>query len=88
MAKVDFTVTSTANAYWLAVDNQDVPIVNHEGSLDVTWDKPTLIWWFKGDEGESVSIVGKVGGKTVVEIKKSVIPPKQTTGAGSRRFKI
>lgn len=85
--KVDFEVTPKdgTQAYWIAVDEDDVTLVNGRGSINVD-DKidHLLIWWFTGNAGGKLSIVGKVGQKTVVEVKESKIPKGKTRGAGKK----
>lgn len=90
--RVDFTVTTKGGVqgFWIAVGNEDIPTdANNEGSI--TLQSPGthfLIWWFGGNPGAKLSIVGKVGQRTVVEVKESTIPPNQTEGAGSKRFDV
>jgi len=90
MARVDFEVKPSAGiqAFWIAVGTQDVRLVNGKGSIDLSAGRHTLVWWFAGDEGKSISITGKEGAKTVVEVKESKIPPGEHQGAGSKRFDV
>jgi hypothetical protein len=79
-------------AQWLTVDDQDVPLVNHKGSVDVDDGLPkhTLTWWFTGDSGTKIEIKGTLAGNpnTVVIDVKSSIPPGEHDGGGRRRFTL
>jgi len=89
--RVDFTVTSKGGVQgsWIAVGGDDVPLVNDEGSITLQSPKTHfLVWWFVGNPGAKLTIEGKVGQQTVVEVKESTIPPGQTEGAGSKRFDV
>lgn len=88
---IDFEVTKKdgVQAFWIAVGARDVRLVNGIGSIDV--DAPAtefLVWWFAGESGGKLAIVGKVGNRTVVEVKQSVIPPGQNRAAGAKRFTV
>jgi len=89
--KVDFTVTGKdgVQGFWIAVGNKDVPLVNGKGSINLESPKTHfLVWWFGGEPGAKLSIIGVVGATTVVEVKQSVIPPGELEGAGSKRFDV
>jgi hypothetical protein len=91
MARVDFEVkpSSGVQAFWIAVGTNDVTLQNGKGSIDLqVGKKHTLVWWFLGDEGDSLSITGKQGQRTVVEVKQSKIPPGETEGAGTKKFEL
>lgn len=77
------------DAQWIAVDDQDVPLVNHRGSVSVgdTFPKHVLIWWFTGDAGTTIKITGKVGVDTVVSVSSSV-PDGEHDGGGRKRFDL
>jgi hypothetical protein len=88
---VKFVVTpaGTVASYWISVGNQDVPLKNGQGSVNVSSpSQPLLVWHFEGNAGDSLAITGTVGSKTVVQVKGSTIPPKQSSGAGSKRFQV
>jgi len=91
MPSVDFEVVPSdgIQGYWIAVGNDDVPLVGGKGSIDLpAGQKSTLVWWFVGDEGESIAITGTQGQQTVVEVKESQIPQGETEGAGSKKFDL
>lgn len=63
--------------------------MNGKGTKDLDdKEEHVLIWWFSGDPGGKLAIVGKVGTKTVVEVKESRIPKDRTEGAGFDRFRL
>ena len=88
--RVNFTVTSKAGvqAFWIAVSNTDVLLVDGKGSIDVETGRRTLTWWFAGNPGGKLSIVGKVGENSVVDVKESTIPPSEHEAAGRKRFDV
>jgi hypothetical protein len=90
MARVDFEVKPSAGiqAFWIAVGTQDVRLVNGKGSIELPTGRHTLVWWFVGDEGKSISITGKRGATTVVEVKESKIPSGEHEGAGTKKFDL
>jgi hypothetical protein len=79
------------DAQWIAVDDKDVPLVGHKGSVDVdnSLPKHTLTWWFRGDGGTTTRIKGTVVGKPnpVVDVTSS-IPSGEHDGGGRRRFTV
>jgi hypothetical protein len=76
-----------ARAYWIAVEDKDVPLRDGKGSIAVEGNQEHfLVWWFIGDAGSTLSIKGTQSGATVVEVT-STIPPGTTKGAGAKRFK-
>ena len=89
--EVKFTVTPSdgVKAYWIAVGKEDVTLVDGKGSIRLQTDrKHFLVWWFVGNSGSFLSIVGEASGKTVVEMKKSTIPPSEHEGARAKRFEM
>lgn len=88
--KVDFEVTPSAGvqAYWIAVNADDVPLNNGKGSAMVESGVTSiLVWWFIGNPGDTLAIVGKRGNTTVVELKESTIPDDRSRHAGFKPFK-
>jgi hypothetical protein len=88
---VDFEVTggNGTQAFWIAVDKKDVRLTHGEGSVDLKDDEPhSLVWWFTGNPGGTLSIVGKVGKKAVVEIKDDKIPQKKKYAGGFKHFNV
>ena len=84
--RVDFKVTGTAATYWIAVDDQDVPLVNGISSIELEQTSGhVLFWWMIGNPGQSLSIVGVRGTKPVVTVKESKIT-QSGSGAGYRKF--
>jgi hypothetical protein len=86
-----FTVSGKGGvqAFWIAVGNNDVRLVNGKGSISL--DDTTshlLTFWFEGNSGAKLSIVGKVGTTTVVEVKESAIPKGEHEAAGRKRFSL
>jgi hypothetical protein len=91
MRQTDFTVTGKGGvqAFWIAVGDKDVRLVNGRGSIDLDDAKSHILtWWFAGNPGGTLSITGKVGQKTVVEVKESVIPAGEHEAAGRKRFDL
>jgi hypothetical protein len=91
MRTVDFEVTGKdgVQAFWIAVGKDDVRLVNGKGSKDLDDTvEHFLIWWFTGDPGGKLAIVGKVGEGTVVEVKESKIPKKRIQAAGAKPFRL
>jgi hypothetical protein len=91
MVTVNLTVSPSEGvvSYWIAVHDVDVEMVRDCGKIDL--DSPgtyILVWHFIGKPGETLGIKGGVGLKTVVEIKKNMIPAGQPSGAGVARFTV
>lgn len=87
MARIDFEVKTAATAYWIAVDDKDVALVNGVGSLQVASGKHRLLWWFIGNEGTTMTITGSVSGQEVVKVT-SAVPENQSDGAGTKKFTV
>ena len=89
--KVTFTVTPNdqVKAYWIAVGNDDIPLVNGKGSINLQApQRHFLIWWFVGNSGSTLNITGESGIDTLVEVKNSTIPQGEHEGAGVKRFQL
>ena len=89
--KINFQVSpgTGVTGYWLAVADKDVPLANGKGSTTTeSPSNPILSWWFAGNPGSKLGIVGKVGADKVVEVKGSKIPAGEAEGAGSKRFAV
>ena len=88
---VEFTVKESTGveSSWIAVNDDRVPIgADGKGTIYLEPDaKHVLIWHFQGDPGSSISIKGMQGDATVVEVKKSTIPPGQTRLGNAKRFR-
>lgn len=86
---VKFKVTAPDSLkYWLAIDNDDLIVNNHEAVIDLTvGTECVLVWWTVGNPGDTLSVVGKAGEREVVNVKESKIPAGSSKGAGYRRFK-
>lgn len=87
---VNFEVTGKngVQAFWIAVGNSDVQLVNGKGSITVDTGRRTLTWWLAGNPGGKLSITGTVGNNTVVQVKESAIPDGEHEAAGRRRFDV
>lgn len=76
-------------AFWIAVNQHDVPINGEQGSISVDEaGDHMLVWAFEGDSGGKLAITGTVGAKTVVEVKQSVIPPNRHRASGFKSFDL
>lgn len=88
--KVDFKVTaSEACQYFIGVDDNDLVMINGGATpapMLTAGEEHLLIWRMFGNPGDSVSIVGTVGTREVVNVKESKIPGGKTKGAGYKRF--
>jgi hypothetical protein len=90
---VYFTVTpGESEARWIAVNDRDVALDNNKGStgVDADREKHALTWWFTGDEGAKITIVGsldKAGTNVVVKVD-SEVPEGERDGGGRRRFSL
>lgn len=89
-ANVSFKVVAADGLrYWLAIDEQDLQVVNGQAVARLERGmEHVLIWWMIGDAGDSLSIEGKDGERVVVAVKESKIPPGATKAAGYRRFEV
>ena len=87
MALVKFKVESKAKAYWIAVDDKDVRLVDGEGSADLKPGEHILTWWMLGKGGDAMTITGATSAKEVVKAT-SRIPPGQGSHANAKRFKV
>jgi hypothetical protein len=88
VTQVDFKVSGSADAFWIAVDQEDVRLRNGNGSAELASGPHILTWHFVGKAGATLSIVGNAGVREVVNVKESKVPPKARNGAGYRRFKV
>lgn len=89
--KLTFQITpgEGVRAYWLTVCDSHVPLVNGKGNVAVeSPSSPVLTWWFTGNPGAKLTILGTVGKKRVVEVRDSRIPKGETEGAGSKSFDV
>jgi hypothetical protein len=85
----EITPGAGTQAYWIAVDDQDVVLNNGTGSVDLdNSQNHFLTWWFLGNPGNTLAIVGKVAGQEVVSVKQSTIPGNQIHGGGVKRFSL
>lgn len=87
MAQIDFEVKTTATAYWIAVDQHDVQLINGIGSLAVNPGAHRLLWWFIGNSGTTMTIIGKASEREVVKVT-STIPSSSSDGAGTKKFSV
>ena len=88
--QLDITATFTGapQGYWITVDGRGVPMdtVTNQGSIDI--DSPAhhiLQYYFFGNGGDSIKIVGKVG-STQVLTTNGLIPAGKTKDAGIADF--
>lgn len=84
--RVDVTVTTTGSvtAYLIHIGMKQV--LPGPGFADVdTGVKQFLVWQFAGLPGDSLSITGKVGEETIVEVTDT-IPPGAIHAAGMKPF--
>src|SRR5438094_6616093 len=85
---IKVTPDDSVKAFDIEVDDKEVPIINNEGTVDVTTgDEHELTWRFAGDAGATLSIVGKVGQKKVIDVSDS-IPDGEIHGEGSQDFTV
>lgn len=89
---ITFSVSTSGTilGYWLAVGDQDIRLVNGQGSIDLqTGAKYILVWHMFGNSGSGISISGKdAAGSEVVSVKESDIPDGENSAAGIRRFPV
>lgn len=88
-----FNVTpGESEARWIAVNDRDVTLVNNKGStsVDANREKHVLTWWFIGEPGTKITIVGSLDpdGNTVVVKVDSEVPKGERDGGGRRRFSL
>ncbi|GFE83449.1 hypothetical protein GCM10011487_54490 [Steroidobacter agaridevorans] len=81
-----------SGGHWIAVNDQDVSLNNHKGTttVDGVRQKHVLTWWFTGEEGTKISIVGSLdaeGAQIVVKVE-SEVPKDEYDGGGRRRFDL
>jgi hypothetical protein len=93
MAKVEvkFSVTPDDNvrAYWIAVGNDDIPLINGKGSIFLDEGQTYfLVWWFAGNSGGTIKIKGETISAVVIKDRESKIPKAQHEGAGTMRFSL
>lgn len=82
MAKVDFQVTSSATAYWLAVDHQRL---GSDPSAEVSSGSHALIWWLTGSAGDAIAITAS--GDATFTVNDS-IPEGEIHSAGFKIFSV
>jgi hypothetical protein len=87
--RVDFTATTKGTVAAYVVDAAMVQVLPGPGAVDVdTGVKQPLVWQFAGMPGDSLSITGKVGQQTVVEVTDSTVPPGSNHGGGFKHFTV
>ena len=91
MKKITFTVTpdNNINDYWIAVDNEDIKLINGEGSISLAADRNyNLIWWMTGTGNAVVEIIGRDTEDNEIVKVKSSIPVGEGKGSGFKYFKV
>ena len=95
--KIEFNVTpgDGVQGFWIAVsrddvlDVTDVKIENLSASIQLETRKQYILyWWFVGNPGNSLKIVGIDGFKEIVTVKNSRIPSEEIEGGGRKRFEV
>jgi hypothetical protein len=86
MAQVTISVSSNAQAYWVAVDDQDVPLANGQGAIDLSPGEHVLTWWLVGATGQKISIDVKENATILTQVKGSSIPAGRVKAGGAKRF--
>lgn len=72
----------------LDVNTEPVKLKGGKGSANLEGKaEHELRWYLLGNQGDSISITGKQGDKTIVEVKMSKIPRGRTRHSNSRPFK-
>lgn len=87
MPTVKFDVSTKARAYWIAVDDKDVRLVNGKGSAELKSGDHILTWWMIGRGGTAMSITGATPTKEVVKVATK-IPVGEGSHANARRFTV
>jgi hypothetical protein len=86
--RVDVTVTTTGTVTAFIIHVGMKQVLPGAGFADVTVGvSQFLVWQFSGMPGASLSITGKVGEATVVEVTDT-IPPGSIHGAGVIPFTL
>lgn len=85
-------IPGEAEGRWIAVNDQDITLTNDKGSISVDTgrSKHTLTWWFSGEEGTKLTIIGSLdeeGTQVVVKVE-SEVPEDERDGGGRRRFAL
>lgn len=81
-------------ARMIAVNDRTVNLTNNNGAIDLEANTDhVLTWWFSGNAGEFISILGEIensngGREKVVERNKSEIPEGRTKTAGFEPFSL
>ncbi len=87
MAEVVIKVTSTAEAYWLAIDEHDIPVLNGRAVADLSPGPHTLVWWMLGNPGSGIDVTISERGDEIATAS-SRIPRGYTHGAGYLHFQV
>ena len=89
MPTLQVSVVSTAQQYWVAVDEQ---VVNFAmgGQVTVPAGEHILSWWMRGKAGNTIGITvtSPPGGAVCASVKGSKIPPPYSQGSGVKRFSV
>lgn len=95
--KISVVPSSGVKGYWVAVSEADVvevlegavEVLNQSVYIDLDPEREhILFWWFVGEPGASIKIVGSSNNKEYVSVKNSQIPSGELEGGGRKRFKI
>jgi hypothetical protein len=87
--RVAFTETTKGGVTAYLIHAGMVQVLPGPGFADLeTGVKHYLVWQFAGMPGDSLSITGKVGEGTVVEVTDSTIPAGSIHGAGFEPFTV
>jgi hypothetical protein len=88
MPTLTIKAQSTAQAYWIAVDDQDVEMTNDQGQVQVAAGEHHLFWWIMGVAGNTLAITVDNGPTRVATVKGSKIPAGRSRGGGVKPFQV
>jgi hypothetical protein len=88
-AKITVKVTTSADLYWVAVDDTDLSFQGGKATIDLEPGRYWLAWWFIGAPGSPYKIELFKPGNTDPFLKIDLnIAKDATKSAGVRRFRV
>ncbi|HEX8193583.1 MAG TPA: hypothetical protein VF552_11865 [Allosphingosinicella sp.] len=87
MAEVKISVEAKGTAYWVAVDDTDVTLVNGRATVQIAPGVHYITWWMLGKPGDSIKLSATSGNTSLGKIETK-ITSGQDKGAGVMKIEV
>jgi hypothetical protein len=84
---VAIEVVSTAEVYWLAVDERRIPVIDGRGSVRLTVGRHVLVWWMEGERGTGIDLALAAGDEVLATVSARIASGYRS-GAGVLHFDL